>query len=285
MNSTETLKAGLTSEEQIFRTMLSSYSIIDIGTIISSSGNRATVGTNIFMRGKRVIYENVELIYPGNNFGTFSADCAKCPCLIFVPRTCEPDVGTQIAKQNAPSYSKDSIKAMPIGNGTNNTVYTRYNNEGNFVIFTDEYTLIFQQDSISLQKNDASASITMDVYGGLSFIKQGANSTHRINMDDGLSSSVWISKNKDVQWTDSLNSDGSRSFVQTNPQNDKVLFSFTVAADGTVAFNMAQGITLKTDGALTLKGASVNIESTDGNTAVTTTNGVFNVNGGNLEVS
>lgn len=239
MNSTSALSAGLTTEEQVFRNFLNSYAIIDIGTIETVTENRATVATSIFVQGKQVIYPDVEIIYPGNNQGVFGAASAGCACLIFIPRSCMPNVTNKNVKHGEMAYSKNGIKVMPIGNGSSNNVRAYFDGTGNLNIFTDNYSLIFQDMNVTIQKRDATFAMTMDGTGNFYITKQGNDSTHRVSMEDGTSQSVWISKNKDVQWTDTLNSDGSRTLVQNNPQNEEAdpTCSITIDKDGNVSVN------------------------------------------------
>lgn len=292
MNSDSALGAGLLTDEQVFRNFLSAYSLIDIGTIQYVSGNIATVATSIFMQGKQIIYENAEVIYPGNDQGVFGAASANCPCLIFIPRSCMPNIRDKKVKHAEATYSKNGIKVMPIGNGTNNNVYTRYDDNGNLNIFTKSYILTFDDNGVSLQRKDTTASMTLNENGDLYVAKRGVNGAYRVVLEDGIVQSTWISKDEDVQWTDTLNSDGSRSFVQANPQDEEAdpLFSFTIAADGSVSFTLAQDISLTTNGTLTLQGASVAISATgteDGQGNVTidsATDKQVQVNGTNLTV-
>ena len=61
--------------------------------------------------------------------------------------------------------------------------------------------------------------------------------------------------------------------------------SITVSKNGEASISMKKGLALATKDALSLKGKSVTIESTNGNVDVTTSSGQkFTVNGTNLEV-
>lgn len=260
------------TDEQVFRNFLSAYSIVDIGTIQYVYGNKATVATSIFLKGKQVIYEDVEIIYPGNDQGVFGAASANSTCLIFIPRSCMPNVRDKKVKHGEVTFSKNGIKAMPIGNGTSNSIYTRYDNNGNMTIFTPTYNLTFSEEGVTLQRKDANASLTLNENGDLYLAKRGSDGVYRVTLENGQVQSKWTSKEQDVIWTDTLSSDGSRSFVQTDGSNH-VLFSFSIEADGTVAFNAAQGLTLETSGDLVLKGANVTIDSTANSSTVNINNG------------
>lgn len=292
MTSDNTLEAGLSSDEQKFRTFLKSFSIVDIGMIQYIKDGKATVATNIFIKGKQVIYDGVEVVYPGNDQGVFGAATANCTCLIFIPRTCMPSIRDKVVKHGELCYSKNGIKAMPIGNSIGNNVRTQYDGNGNLIIATGPYTLLFQNDSITYQRKDNGSSLTIDESGNMYVVRQGANGVYRETIEDGIVKTEWTTKDNDVKWTDVLNADGSRSFTQINPQqqSDNVMFSFSVAADGTVSFTMAQGLTLKTKGDLVLTGASVAISATgteegQGNVTVdSATNKQVQVNGTNLTV-
>lgn len=296
MNSISMLQGQLKNDKQLFQETLSSFALIDIGTIVSVSNGRALVHGSSFQGGKQVEYQDAEIIYPGNQVGAFMTDCAGTTCLIFLPCSCMPSTLNQKVRLSAPSYSRDGVKVLPIGNGVNAPVKVNIDALGSFSISTGKYSVMFKEDSIQMEREDNKAAVSLDSLGGLHVIKQGDNSTLYVDADDGQTRTVWMSKDKDVQWVDTLNTDGSRSSVQRDPRDEESdpLFSLTITKEGEVAFNTAQAFTFETQAALTLKGKTVAIESTDGvttlkssdNVDVTSgTNKKFTVNGTNLEVS
>lgn len=293
MNSTDALQASLKNARETFLNMLDSIVILDIGVIkeIKEDG-RAYVASSTFIKGHPIIYEDAEVIYPGNVNGCYATSCAGSACLIFIPKSCMPDSANLKLFLGSTSYNRSGVKVMPIGNGTNNTVQTAFGNGGMYNITGQTYTVQFTDKDITFQRNDGRTTLSIDCEGQVYLSYRTNNGTYLINIEDGHITSSWLSKEKDVEWIDSLNSDGSRSFTQINPQqqSDNVLFSFSVAADGTVSFTMAQDLTLETQGDLVLKGASVAISATgteDGQGNVTVdsaTNKQVQVNGTNLTV-
>lgn len=271
MNSISTLQDALKNDRQLFLETLSSFALIDIGTIVSAKNGRAVVHGSSFIGGQQTIYQDAELIFPGNSSGAYSCECAGTTCLIFIPCSCMPSTDNQKVRLTAAPYDKAGVKALPIGNGADNPVKTSFNLTGTYNIFTDLYRAVFEKDNVELSREDAATSLTMDCEGGLHVIKQGDNSTYYKDMIDGSITSTWISKDKDVQWVDTLNEDGSRSFVQADPQDENAepLFSLTIDKEGVASVTLAKGLTLESADVLTLKGKSVAIESTDGDVSLT----------------
>lgn len=276
MNSTEALQASLKNEREMFLNMLDSVIILDIGVIdVINENGRAHVTSSTFIKNHPVVYEDAEIIYPGNVNGSYATDCTGTACLIFIPKSCMPDTANLKLYIGSTSYNRSGVKVMPIGNGANNTVQTVFSNGGEYNIVGQIYSVQFTGADVTFQRNDGRTSLTVDCEGQVYLSYHTNNGTYLINIEDGHITSSWLSKEKDVEWIDSLNSDGSRSFTQINPQqqSDNVLFSFSVAADGTVSFTTAQGLTLETKGTLALKGDNVTIDSTGNNSTVNINNG------------
>lgn len=265
MNSTETLQATLKNEREKFLNILDSVVILDIGVIDTIDENgRAHITSSTFIKGYPIVYEDAEIIYPGNMNGSYATNCTHAACLIFIPKSCMPNTSNLKLYVGSTSYNRSGVKAMPIGNGANNTVQTAFSNGGEYNIVGQTYSVQFTESDVTFQRNDGRTSLTIDCKGQVYLSYHTNNGTYLVNIEDGCISSSWLSQNKDRKWVDTLNSDGSRSFTQINPQqqSDNVLFSFTIAADGTVSFNTAQGLTIETKGALELRGASVAISAT-----------------------
>lgn len=265
LNSTDILNNAMKNEREMFLAKLKSFTVLDIGTIVEVKEGRARVNGSSFIGGQQTIYDNVEVVYPGNEGGTYDAECAGTPCLIFIPMSCMPDITNRNVRLRSAAYSGAGIKVMPIGNSSQSIVKTKFSAGGIFSVLTKNYSLSFAEDSINLERGDVAASVNMDEEGGLHVIKQGENSTHYLDMVDGSSKSTWISKNKDVQWTDTLNSDGSRTFVQNDPQDESAdpLFSMTIAADGTLQVNTAADISVSTTGDANITADQINLNGDD----------------------
>lgn len=297
MDSTDILKSALKNERELFLKNLSSFTILDIGTIVSVENGRALVHGSSFVGGQQMVYDDAEIIFPGNEGGAYTSECAGTPCLIFIPMSCMPSISDRNVRLRAASYDTDGVKVMPIGNAASALVKAVFNDGGIFSILSKNYNVSFSEDTINLERKDALSSLAMDGNGGLHLIKRGENSTHYIDDVDGSKTETWMSKDKDVQWVDTLNSDGSRSFVQSDPdaqEGDDPLFSITIDKEGVASVTMAKGLSLETKDELVLKGKSVTIESTDGKVSVTSSDNTeistgsgkkFAVNGTNLEVS
>lgn len=237
MDSTDILKSALKNEREIFLKNLSSFTVLDIGTIVSVENGRALVHGSSFVGGQQMIYDDAEIIYPGNEGGAYTAESAGTPCLIFIPMSCMPSISDRNIRIRAASYDTDGVKVMPIGNAAAALVKTCFNSGGIYSILSKNYSLSFSEDTINLERKDSHASVSMDNNGGLHVIKRGENSTHYVDMVDGSTTSKWQSKDQDVQWTDTLNSDGSRTLVQNNPQNEEAdpTCSITIDKTGNVA--------------------------------------------------
>lgn len=269
MDSTDILKSALKNERELFLNNLSSYTILDIGTIVEVKNGRALVHGSSFIGGQQTIYDDAEIVYPGNESGAYTVESAGTPCLIFIPLSCMPNIDNRNIQIRATSYDTDGVKVMPIGNGASSLVKTCFGAGGIFSILSKIYSLSFMEDAIHLERKDSATSLSMDTNGGLHLIRQGENGTHYIDDIDGSKTETWISKDKDVQWADTLNSDGSRTLVQSNPQDESSdpLFSMTIDAQGVVQINTAADINVVTkgnakveaDGDVTVKAEQINL--------------------------
>lgn len=239
MDSTDVLNSIFKNERQIFSSKLSSFTVLDIGTIVEVKDGRALVNGSSFVGGQQTIYKDAEIIYPGNEGGAFTAESAGTPCLIFIPMSCMINTGDRKVQVDSSSYNTDGVKVMPISNAAASLVRTCFSAGGVYSVITKNYNVSFSEDTITLERKDAQASFGMDYKGGLHVTKQGENSTHYLDMVDGTTTSTWQSKDKDVQWVDTLNSDGSRTLVQNNPQNEGAdpTCSITIDKDGNVSVN------------------------------------------------
>lgn len=297
MSSTDdALIATFMNKKDMFLQMLSSFIILDVGTIEAlDEKGRAKVVSSTFINGKPIIYDDAEVIFPGNANGTYACNPMNMACLIFIPRSCMPNVDDLKLRLNAPSYNRDGVKAMPIGNGTANTVQALFSDGGYYTIANQVFTAQVTDDTFVLERSDGVLSITIDGEGQAYVTYNTDNGVYSKSLEDGKITTTWTNAGGDVRWTDTLESDGSRTLVQKDPTDDSAdpLFSLSIAADGTLSVTMAKGITLETQDALVLKGKTVDIESTDGATTIVSSDNVdvtsgdnkkFTVNGTNLEV-
>lgn len=288
MNSDSTLQGSFKSDRERFLDTLSSFVILDIGTVAEvDAEGRARVISSSFMNGKPIVYQDAEIIYPGNANGTYATECTGMACLIFIPRSCMSDVTSLELQIGASSYAKNGVKALPIGNGTANRVKTLFSEAGRYTIFGQLYSIEFSEDSITYSMNDGTTSITIDEEGQVYLRYRVNDGIYAKSIEKTGVKTTWLSRDRDVLWTDTYNTDGSRSFVQSDPNDEEgePFLSITVSKNGEASISMKKGLTLATKDVLSLKGKSVTIESTNGNVDVTTSSGQkFTVNGTNLEV-
>lgn len=234
MDSTDTLQSFFKNEREKFLNMLESVALIDIGVIDSVDlEGKAHVTSSTFTNNRPVVYERAEIIYPGNANGCYISKCTGMACLIFLPKSCMPNVSNLELRIGATSYNRDGVKVMPIGNGTNNKVRNIFSEDGMYNILGQRYSIQFTENTVSFQRDDGSTSLTIDETGQLYVTRQTNTGTLNINIEDTGVTKTWLSQNKDVLWTDTYNPDGSRSFVLTD-STDTELASITIAADGTI---------------------------------------------------
>lgn len=286
MNSTNTLQMLLKNEREKFASMLSTFVLIDIGTIESVKDGRARVISSTFIGNQPVVYDDAEVIYPGNNNGCYVAECSGSACLIFVPRSCMPDSKSQVLRLGATEYNRDGVKALPIGNGVNNAVRAYFGSEGLYNILGQEYFVQFTEESVIFQRNDGATELTVDGTGQIYLLRRSDKGTYRINLEDDGITKVFLSQNKDVQWTDAINPDGSRSFVQLKTSDeDHPIFSMSIDAAGKLTVHTSADVAFDTTGdtSVTVEGgdASVTVKKKgeDGGNASVSAEGNVDITG------
>lgn len=269
MNSTNTLQALFKNERDKFLSKLESYVLLDIGTIeeIDERG-RARVVSSTFMDNKPIIYNNAEVIFPGNANGTFAASGRNMACLIFIPRSCMPDVSDLVLHIGAASYNKDGVKAMPIGNGVANTVKLYYSDGGNLALLAKTYNINFENNTIVLQTEDGKTSASLDGQGCLHMFYQSDTGSYFVDITSEGVVHEYTSQDEEVIWTDKINSDGSRTFVQKD-NHDNVLSSVTIGADGSLSVTSKADISVSTEGdaSVTAEG-DIDVSTEDGDVSV-----------------
>lgn len=258
MTSADTLQALFKNDRDLFINTLGSLTLVDIGTIRGLNENgRAHVVSSTFVLNKPVEYDDAEIIFPGNANGTYACNPMNMACLIFIPRSCMPNTKDLVLRVGATAYNRDGVKVMPIGNGADNVVKTLFNDSGSYGIIGQNYKCLFNDSTVSIESQKGKTSVDMDGQGQLYVRRASNNGTYSKNIEETGVTETWLSKDKDVLWTDTLNTDGSRTFVQSNPndQEGEPLFSFTVDKTGKVIFSNA------VDVELTVKGdATVSVE-------------------------
>lgn len=256
MTSDNMLKGLLKNEKELFLATLGSYTLVDIGTIESiNDKGRAIVLSNQYVANQRVIYQDVEVVYPGNIRGAYSADCSGSACLILFPYSCMPDTSTRMIRPGNTPYHKDGVKVIPIGNGSQSTVKQFINTTGEYSISTKVYTLSFDKETVSLSQGDV-LSIAKDAEGNIYLRHKGEDTgVCLFSLDgEGLHKS-YSSLNGDVIWDDTITTEGVRTFVQKDNQGN-TLSSVTIAANGTITVQSAKDVVVNTDGDIKMNGDS-----------------------------
>lgn len=271
MNSNDTLQNTFKTDRERFLDTLSSFVIIDIGTVAEvNKQGRARIISSTFINNKQVVYEDAEIVFPGNANGSYAVECTGMACLIFIPRSCMHSVKDLQLHLGAVSYTRSGAKALPIGNGTANNVKTLISEDGRLSLFGQLYSIEFTEDSIVYSMNNGATSITIDETGQVYLTYQVNEGTYSKSIEKTGVRTTWLSQEKDVLWTDTYNTDGSRSFVQSDPNDSEgdPLFSIVISKNGEATIGMKKGLTLETKDALSLKGKSIAIESTNGKVMV-----------------
>ena len=266
MNPISALQDSLRTELELFRARLSSIAIVDIGTIESINENgRAVVHGSSFVGGVQTKYQDAEVIFPGNNAGTYYSSCVGATCLIFIPRSNMVDTVTRKVRFGSIAFDTDGVKVMPISNGTQDKIKVERDSEGSFNVRANNYIASFSDSAISVERNDGTASVSLDPNGDLHVIKQTDNGTYYKDLSDGAATETWLSKDKDVQWVSTLNSDGSRTLVQNDPRNPggDPTFSITIAKDGAITLSClkATSFDIKGDVDLNVTDGDVNVSA------------------------
>lgn len=266
MNSIDALKAGLTNDNDMFLNQLSAYTIVDIGTIKNIVNGRALVHGSAFSGTQQVIYQDAEIIFPGNAGGAYMSECSGSPCLIFMPRSCMLDTASKKVRLSAPHYDKTGVKVLPICNGTTSVVKTLFSMNGIYSIVSPHYSCEFTANTITVSYNNDSVSLNIDEKGCCHIIRQGDDGTYYKDLNDGKVVETWINKDKNVQWIDTLESDGSRTFTQNNPngqEGDKPLVSLTISKEGKVTLTgtITENITVKGKTVIKVKDGDAKIDA------------------------
>lgn len=241
VTSDSALQTMFMSDRSMFMKTLESIVILDIGIIDSvSESGRAKVTSSTFVKGRPIVYEDVEVIYPGNNQGCFVSACSGGTCLIFIPKSCMPNSTDQLLRIGATSYNRDGVKVMPIGNGTGNKVRAFIDTIGQFNILSAEYTLTCAEDTISLQTEDGTVNITLDTENQLSITRQTDTCTYIKTIGEDGVQETWLSNEGHTTWETSFSTDGSKHIKQYNTSDeDNPLLAIDITSEGAVTINVA----------------------------------------------
>lgn len=226
--------------------IIQQYSTLDIGTITKSYSNgKVDVVGNRIIAGEKVKYNKVEVIYPGNKKGAFISDCTNCPCLIFTPCTCVPDITSSIVRYGTTSFNKEGIKVLPISNSSSLSSFINIDGAGNINIETPEYQISFEQKSILVNIGQLSFKASKE---GIFLNRKTENTGWLFSSlsDEGLSVNKTGKEGQNTSIT--FNEDGSLQYVYKNKDGESIV-----------------SLSIDTEGTLNVKGKEINVDSTDGN--------------------
>ena len=232
MDSKQILQAALTNDRTIFISTLRSLSLIDIGTIISVNKGRALVHGSSFVGGRQLVYQDAEIIFPGNNAGAYTVECANTPCLIFTPASCMPSTRNRKIRFSA-VYDKAGVKVLPIGNGYNNAVTTKFDAEGTFSISSDKYSFRFRKDNMGLFRIDAACSFEVDNTGDIHISRQSDTLEYHVDITGAQIQTTYIQNDK--QWL--ITAEKGQVSIQQKDANGQEVSSVVLDSTGKAIVN------------------------------------------------
>jgi hypothetical protein len=149
---------------------LSNFVIVDMGIISSPSltmgGYRCRVKPFRLYSGQQIVYENVEILLPGNKAVGIDIDLDGTACLIFGPYSSSVSIENRtLAGMNSP-YDQRYLKCMPIGNSATWMSRLRFSNIGECSYLTPTSSFSFRIDgSVSYNQESPQQAITCDSSG------------------------------------------------------------------------------------------------------------------------
>ena len=238
MISEEALYASLNNNQRMFLDKLCLYTIVDIGIINSvTAEGRVTVTSSSYVSDKPLVYENVEIIYPGRYIDKAEGAMG----LIFVPKGCVPSITEQRIKRNA-KYRSEGIKVLPINNGVSNNVFTSFEGDS-FNIVGMTYRVQCSTDAITFQRTDGKSTIVVDGSGNV-FIS--SNTYNRTIDEEGIVTEYTGTGEDPITWVDTITPAGVRTFTQK--KGDTAQFTMTIDASGKLSFSVTGDLDLSSDG-------------------------------------
>lgn len=284
MNSAE-LYTQFCKQQQadaVFRSMLTSFNIVDVGVITEYNGTTCTVQSTRTLPGQDIPieYTDVEVILtPGSNSNIFQAYC-----VVFFPNSAH-----RFTDDTAPlisnAFSVTGAKALPIILPSVPKVTAGFTQTGEYNILGDGYCVAYREDSLLVRLTGGSImfseeGITAQI-GCMNHLIQPTGTTYTwITGDTGI---VYFNKKgKEGTWTGCSNTypDGKRpvtidptvytpsdflySEVSTAEQvTYSVLdkFTFTLTKDGVPTATLgSSSITMSTE-EVTITAPKINLES------------------------
>lgn len=284
MNSAE-LYTQFCKQQQadtVFRSMLTSFNIVDVGVITDYNGTTCTVQSTRTFPGQDIPieYTDVEVILtPGSNSNIFQSYC-----VVFFPNSAHRFT-KDTASITSNAFSVSGAKALPIILPSVPKVTAGFTQTGEYNILGDGYTVAYREDSLLVRLTGGSIlfseeGITTQI-GCMNHLIQPTGTTYTwITGDTGI---VYFNKQgKDGTWTGCSNTypDGQRpvtidptvytpadflySEVNTSEQvTYSVLdkFTFTLTKDGVPTATLGNAsVTMSTE-EVSIKAPQINLES------------------------
>lgn len=292
--------------DSIFRSGVDSFmasmdmlSLIDIGIIEDVDVNgRATVLTSRTESGNTFRLTDVEVIFPGNRLGAFTVNGCGCTGLIFGPKTIVPNIRDAKINGDAPTYSKQGVKVLPVSNGRNLLVNAGFNADGTLFISTEGYQLCIRPEEMSLV-TDAGMFIDVDNQNNIELYRRNETSgilDYKIT-NDGIISEFTNSQATSIYKSELLdNGTYTLSHLQPQGQGDpKLLNQIAVTDDGKITLKASDKVTISvgpngdikitTEGKLELSAdGKLDIQSKDDITIKSGAGHSVSINGNNLKV-
>ena len=270
----------LRTQQDAFLNNLQAYTLIDLGTIdfIDAVTGKAQVRTYRFASGNQVVYKDVEIIYPGNINGALVSTVTGSSCLIFIPYSYVPNIAEQKFNPGRMGYDKAGAKAMPISNGQSLNVTALFDDEGEFGINTDSYTVLFGEQCINVNHGDI-LQLAKGIDGSL-YLEYTAPQQQPfiLELNETGLHKHYTEKEEKVVWDSLLTAEGTLVETQTIPaesDDDTITNTLDIEADGSVLLSQQKGSNTITSLAVnTIDGVTVSVGKT---TVTIDTDGVVTI--------
>lgn len=256
---------------------ISQLALIDIGTITQIYGSgRIDVQTCTLSGGAPIVYHQVEVIGIGSPLSGVVANTGGA-CLLFVPRRCIPNIYNMEIDMTKRDFAKEGVKALPITTAQNLITRLVFSSDGSCSFQSDDYVLQFEKSNISYNYKD---ELLLNFKGNTIgvFRHTDTSGTYTLDINEDGIKQVFTNTVETSRFIQEYKDDGDLviTHVQPGSQEDTVLNTVTVGAEGTLTITVKDKVTLQigVDGAISL--------STDGNVSITTPS--FDVNDGDLTV-
>lgn len=267
MNAADHMFDSLTRTSiEEFTDILDLLVLLDIGQIVSiDAAGRAKVMSSKILAGRPVMYEDVEVIYPGNNSGGFIVDGTGCACLLLFPRACMPSIDKQEIDGSSLRYSKNGLKAFPITSNVSSLVTAGFTSTGTFCISAKNgYTLSFTKDQVSFTRKGLSLGISGN--NDINIYRRNANSgVFQLSFNDSGISTSFVNKDNNAKYTFNISDSGDIIIDHTKPgSQESPLNKIILGADGSVTITSEGSLTVVSKGTVDINNGNLTIEGANG---------------------